>query len=133
MRRIISETALLSEHALAQDWNRPEEDEAWAHLQSETARRGEDGYETDSQAAANIPIGVKGRIRNDGVSEPYLLVQDDLSNTGGYLILTSASSDVGTDLGEGYDYWVLGNELEHFFQDSGWQVDWSVASPPNVL
>ena len=28
-----SETALLSEAALAQDWNRPEEDEAWAHLQ----------------------------------------------------------------------------------------------------
>jgi hypothetical protein len=28
-----SETALLSEAALAQDWNRPEEDEAWKHLQ----------------------------------------------------------------------------------------------------
>lgn len=28
-----SETALLSEQALAVDWNRPEEDEAWAHLQ----------------------------------------------------------------------------------------------------
>ncbi len=28
-----SETALLSEAALAQDWNRPDEDEAWAHLQ----------------------------------------------------------------------------------------------------
>jgi len=26
-------TALLSEQALAMDWNRPEEDEAWAHLQ----------------------------------------------------------------------------------------------------
>ncbi len=26
-------TALLSEQALAVDWNRPEEDEAWAHLQ----------------------------------------------------------------------------------------------------
>jgi hypothetical protein len=29
----VSETALLSENALAEDWNRPEEDEAWAHLQ----------------------------------------------------------------------------------------------------
>ena len=27
------ETALLSESALAEDWNRPEEDEAWSHLQ----------------------------------------------------------------------------------------------------
>jgi len=29
----VSETALLSEPALAEDWNRPEEDEAWSHLQ----------------------------------------------------------------------------------------------------
>lgn len=28
-----TETAILSETALAQDWNRPEEDAAWAHLQ----------------------------------------------------------------------------------------------------
>ncbi len=29
------ETALLSEAALAKDWNRPEEDAAWSHLQQE--------------------------------------------------------------------------------------------------
>jgi len=29
------ETALLSEAALAVDWERPEEDEAWSHLQPE--------------------------------------------------------------------------------------------------
>ena len=28
-----AEIALLSEEALARDWLRPEEDEAWAHLQ----------------------------------------------------------------------------------------------------
>lgn len=28
-----SETALLSEAALGEDWNRPEEDDAWLHLQ----------------------------------------------------------------------------------------------------
>jgi hypothetical protein len=28
-----SDAALLSEAALADDWNRPEEDAAWAHLQ----------------------------------------------------------------------------------------------------
>ncbi len=27
------ETAILSQPALASDWNRPEEDEAWAHVQ----------------------------------------------------------------------------------------------------
>ena len=31
----VSETALLSEPALAQDWEQPEEDEAWSHLQPE--------------------------------------------------------------------------------------------------
>jgi len=29
----IAETALLSERSLAEDWNRPEEDAAWSHLQ----------------------------------------------------------------------------------------------------
>ncbi len=32
-KRDVSETALLSEAALAEDWNRAEEDEAWKHLQ----------------------------------------------------------------------------------------------------
>ena len=29
----LPETALLSEASLAEDWNRPEEDVAWSHLQ----------------------------------------------------------------------------------------------------
>jgi hypothetical protein len=32
---ILPVTALLSEQALAEDWNRPEEDEAWSHLQQD--------------------------------------------------------------------------------------------------
>lgn len=31
----VVETALLSEQALGEDWNRLEEDEAWSHLQRE--------------------------------------------------------------------------------------------------
>jgi hypothetical protein len=34
-KAIASETALLSEQALATDWNKPEEDIAWSHLQPE--------------------------------------------------------------------------------------------------
>jgi len=30
---VIAETALLSEAALSEDWKRPEEEEAWSHLQ----------------------------------------------------------------------------------------------------
>jgi hypothetical protein len=33
---VAHETAQLSEAALAEDWNRPEEDAAWSYLQSET-------------------------------------------------------------------------------------------------
>lgn len=33
-QELVSESALLSEAALAEDWNRPEEDEAWSDLQS---------------------------------------------------------------------------------------------------
>ncbi|HUT11340.1 MAG TPA: hypothetical protein VMY42_12645 [Thermoguttaceae bacterium] len=32
-RTDVAEAALLSERALAEDWNRPEEDAAWSHLQ----------------------------------------------------------------------------------------------------
>jgi len=28
----VAETSLLSEKSLSEDWNRPEEDEAWSHL-----------------------------------------------------------------------------------------------------
>jgi hypothetical protein len=31
----VSETALLSEAALAEDWDRPEEDAAWSYLQQD--------------------------------------------------------------------------------------------------
>ena len=33
-RLLADETAVLSEAALAEDWDRPEEDAAWSHLQS---------------------------------------------------------------------------------------------------
>ena len=32
---IIPETALQSEASLSKDWNRPEEDKAWSHLQKD--------------------------------------------------------------------------------------------------
>ena len=34
--RAVAETALLNEAALAEDWMRPEEDEAWSYLQRAT-------------------------------------------------------------------------------------------------
>ncbi len=34
-RFAVSETAILSEAALVEDWDRPEEDETWSYLQTE--------------------------------------------------------------------------------------------------
>jgi len=39
---VVSETALLSEAALAEDWDRPEEEVAWSHLQS--AQQAKEGF-----------------------------------------------------------------------------------------
>ncbi len=36
----VAETALLSGASLAEDWDRPEEDEAWSHLQPAKSSRG---------------------------------------------------------------------------------------------
>ncbi|MDX1932940.1 MAG: hypothetical protein SFU56_10075 [Capsulimonadales bacterium] len=72
----------------------------------------------------NIPVGVKGRILNEGEAEPYVLVQDDVYNTGGYLVLTSDTWDFTSN--NGHDYWVLKDELEDFFQEAMWQIDWLI-------
>ena len=68
-----------------------------------------------------IPIGRKGRITNPGVSEPYILVEDDIENTGGYLILTSNNADFTS----GFDGWASQNDLEQYIKESGYTIDWS--------
>lgn len=69
----------------------------------------------------SIPIGKKGFIVNEEVPEPYIIVQDELNNTGGYLVLVSATGDFVN----GYDYWVLQGDLEKFFEEAKWEVTWS--------
>lgn len=54
-----------------------------------------------------------GRLRGFRVR-----VQDDIANTGGFLILTR-------HLDEGYDNWVESyRDLAPFFKESGWAVKW---------
>ena len=67
-----------------------------------------------------IPINSKGRILNPQTKEDYIVVQDDLGNTGGYLVLQSDTADFTT----GYDFWVCKDELEEFFHETGWDVEW---------
>jgi hypothetical protein len=67
-----------------------------------------------------IPIGKKGRIKNGEDAGTYVYVEDNLNETGGFLIHTAADSNVET----GMDGWVDKEGLEQYFEESGWQIDW---------
>lgn len=68
-----------------------------------------------------LKIGVVGRILNADVDEPFVVIRDDVSNTGGHLILLSSNPSF-TD---GHDCWTLADELKAFFTESGWRIDWT--------
>ncbi len=71
-----------------------------------------------------IPIGVAGEITNSCQKEPYVLVQNDIENTGGYLVLQSSDQAFTTR----HDTWVEADKLDAFFRETGWNVLWSQAS-----
>jgi hypothetical protein len=64
-----------------------------------------------------IPINCRGTIMNGEYQGWTVYVQDDQENTGGYFILKTREN-------EGYDDWVEKKNLQRYFQESGWQVDW---------
>jgi hypothetical protein len=65
------ETALLSEASLAVDWNRPEEDEAWSHLQ----RLGNDpAFKLPAKEGGAFPE-VKP-VQGKGIDASQLLMRD---------------------------------------------------------
>jgi hypothetical protein len=65
-------------------------------------------------------IGKSGRIRTGKYAGFSVRIQDDASNTGGYLILIQNDASP-----EGYDDWVENlTDLEGFFRESGWDLEW---------
>ena len=70
-----------------------------------------------------IPIGRPGLILDEDEETPHILVEDHEYKTGGYLILRCISADFKS--GIGYDDWVLKEDLEAYFEESGWTVVWS--------
>jgi|SaaInl7_200m_RNA_FD_contig_41_54556_length_487_multi_3_in_0_out_0_1 hypothetical protein len=65
------ETALLSEASLAVDWDRPEEDEAWAHLQ----RLGNDPTFTFPAKEGGAFSEVRP-VQGKGIAASHLLTRD---------------------------------------------------------
>lgn len=70
-------------------------------------------------------LNTVGKIVEGDSKGHYLLIKDDLDNSGGYLILVSKNPSL-TNCDEGYDNWV-GNltDLEHFFMESNWKIKWN--------
>ena len=68
-----------------------------------------------------IKIEKKGKILEGHSKGMFVLVQDDTKRSGGFLILTSKDSD----LRGASDNWVKNRtELEQFFKESDWQIEW---------
>ena len=59
-------------------------------------------------------------IAGDGAGR-YVRVEDDSINTGGYLVITSALSDMK----DCFDDWVQNlNALRQYFKESCWTIEW---------
>ncbi len=69
-----------------------------------------------------VPIGKIGFITNEGVREPYVFVQGDLHDAADYLILMSSTHDFAS--GHGFDDWILAENLEGYFEETGWTIEW---------
>lgn len=74
----------------------------------------------------DIEIGTVGRIVEGDEAGSYVKVVDDASNTGGYLVLTSANPDMS----DAFDNWVEDREsLSRYFEESRWVVTWTPSHP----
>jgi hypothetical protein len=63
----------------------------------------------------------KGRIINGMSPGWFVLVEDESTNTGGFLILIAKN----IDLTLGFDNWVENRDsLEQFWQEAGWEIEW---------
>lgn len=69
----------------------------------------------------DIKLGGVGKIVAGQDIGNYVKVIDDAANTGGFLILTSASPNMQ----DGFDSWVENREqLQLFFEEAGWTIEW---------
>lgn len=70
---------------------------------------------------STIEVGMTGRIRSGADSGRYVKILDDRTASGGFLILVSGS----LTMTDGLDSWVPDwDQLERYFQESEWKVEW---------
>jgi hypothetical protein len=75
-----------------------------------------------------IPIGVIGRILNSDHEAHMVRVDDDASNTGGFLINQWWTDSNGPNPDNAFDDWVENRlALEAYFSELHWEIRWSPA------
>ncbi|MCW3059980.1 MAG: hypothetical protein JWQ02_1801 [Capsulimonas sp.] len=70
----------------------------------------------------SIPIGKKGFITNPGEVAPYILLEDDRANTGGYFVWTTDTPDFSGKIC--YDTWYLPEDIEYVLAESNREIIW---------
>ena len=72
---------------------------------------------------SKLKIETYGRIMEGSPKDWYIFIQDDANNTGGYLILISASLD--PDDPRGFDDWAENlQNLQDYFKEKKWKIHW---------
>ena len=75
----------------------------------------------------NIKVGVPGKVLAGDDIGSWVRIDDDSENTGGFLIHVSPNPDYTG----GSEDWVENYEdLVGYFEESGWEIIWSIASDP---
>lgn len=73
-----------------------------------------------------IELDKIGKILEGDDAGQYIRIEHDPDDTGGYYIYQSTVKDFSSD--ETFDSWVENkNELEAFFSESNWVIDWNIA------
>jgi hypothetical protein len=72
-----------------------------------------------------IPIGVVGKIQNGEHADMRVRVEDDTTNTGGYLVYQWWKNSEGPNAYGAFDDWVESKkQLDDYFVSTGWSIDW---------
>ena len=69
-----------------------------------------------------IEINKFGKVISDKMKGWFIIIKDDLENTGGYLVILSEDNKFSKN---GYDNWFLNlKEVEQYLLDNKFEIEW---------
>jgi hypothetical protein len=75
-------------------------------------------------ASFKVPIDTPGEILS-GDMKGWFIKVIEADEGGAYLVLQSKNSHFGGGLGEGFDDWVLPEDLDYYFEMKRWEIRWA--------